>query len=333
MKKILAEPDLLRLRIIAKSYTMPVNWALEHSICLTLYWNRKKKKTNLDPGCVPSQADLNLEENPNPPLFKSLMKVLLWNCRGAANLHFRRHFHNLMNEHQPYLVVITETKIGRDRGKDICESLGFSKFEISEPVGFVDGIWLLWNDLEVYCDILLVTQQEIHAFVQDLHRNGLEIDESCSLQHRLHEAGTEKNIDQQAVASSDLDSVMPNTVSYDDSKLELLNNVPNSSMVAISGNKVPLSSNQNDQDSKSKSPQQINVIQNMEVPELRTPLEQEAELQGDQFDVGSPHSSKESLELFFHVAQIQSPNQRNSGSKRIHGSFLCKSARRFSIPT
>ncbi|KAL7194937.1 hypothetical protein ACSBR1_035196 [Camellia fascicularis] len=151
-------------------------------------------------------------------------------------------------------------------------------------------------------------QEESVSILQDLHRNGLEIDESCSPQHRLQEAGTEKDVDQQAVVSSDLDSVMPNTVSYDDSKSELLNNVPNSTMVAISGNTVPFSSNQNDQDSESKSPQQINVIQNMEVPELRTPLEQEVELQADQFDVESPHAGKESLELFFHVAQIQSPN-------------------------
>lgn len=71
-----------------------------------------------------------------------------------------------MNEHQPYLVVITETRIGGDRGREICESLGLPKFEISEPVGFAGGIWLLWNDLEVCCDILSVTQQEIHTFVQ-----------------------------------------------------------------------------------------------------------------------------------------------------------------------
>ncbi|KAI8024264.1 hypothetical protein LOK49_LG03G00669 [Camellia lanceoleosa] len=105
-----------------------------------------------------SQANLNLGKSPNPPLFKSPMKVLSWNCRRAANPHFKRHFHNLMNEHQPYLVVITETKVGGDRGKDICASLGFSKFEISEPVGFACDIWLLWNDLEVCCDILSVTQ-------------------------------------------------------------------------------------------------------------------------------------------------------------------------------
>lgn len=53
VEKILAELDLLRLRVIAKSYMTPVNWALEHSVCLTPYWNRKKK-TSLDPGWVSS---------------------------------------------------------------------------------------------------------------------------------------------------------------------------------------------------------------------------------------------------------------------------------------
>ncbi|KAL7211712.1 hypothetical protein ACSBR2_014549 [Camellia fascicularis] len=96
------------------------------------------------------------------------MKVLLWNCRGAANPHFRRHFHSLLEEHHPQLVVITKTRIGGDKDMTICKSLCFPNFHILEPIGFAGGIWLLWNGQEIHCDVISVTQQEIHAYIQVL---------------------------------------------------------------------------------------------------------------------------------------------------------------------
>ncbi|KAL7205644.1 hypothetical protein ACSBR2_018551 [Camellia fascicularis] len=48
---------------------------------------------------------------PPLPLFKSPMKAFYWNCCGAANPRFRRHFCSLMEEHHPHLVVITKTRV------------------------------------------------------------------------------------------------------------------------------------------------------------------------------------------------------------------------------
>ncbi|XP_028071512.1 uncharacterized protein LOC114273895 [Camellia sinensis] len=73
-----------------------------------------------------------------------------------------------MEEHHPHFVVITETQVGGDQGINICKSLGFPNFHVAEPVGFAGGIWLLWNSLEIHCDVLSVTQQEIHACIQVL---------------------------------------------------------------------------------------------------------------------------------------------------------------------
>ncbi|XP_028089100.1 uncharacterized protein LOC114289558 [Camellia sinensis] len=94
------------------------------------------------------------------------MKVLLWNCRGAASPHFRRHFFTLVNEYHPHLVILTETRVGGTRGKTLSENLGFSNVHISDPIGFAGGIWLLWNDLEIACEVLLTTEQEIHAWIK-----------------------------------------------------------------------------------------------------------------------------------------------------------------------
>ncbi|KAL7210976.1 hypothetical protein ACSBR2_013959 [Camellia fascicularis] len=161
---------LQQLRVIVNFCTMQGNRAFEHTIQLYPYihsdealvlgpeWNSLKEEV------------LNKKEFVLPllPLFRAPMKVLLWNCRGAANPHFRRHFRSLLEEHHPQLVVITETHIGGDRGMTICKSLGLPNFHISEPIGFARGIWLIWNGQEIHCDVLSVTQQEIHTCIQVL---------------------------------------------------------------------------------------------------------------------------------------------------------------------
>ncbi|KAL7003064.1 hypothetical protein U1Q18_004222 [Sarracenia purpurea var. burkii] len=127
--------------------------------------------------------------------------------------------------------------------------------------------------------------------LQDLRQNGLAIYEVCSPEN-FQESGIEK-VDQQIVASSNLDYVTHNKVPCD-SKSELLNNVTAASMAALSGNSLHVveshsdlfSSHQNDQDSKSKSPEQINVIENIDdaapspsnhIAEMRAPLEGHAD--------------------------------------------------------
>ncbi|KAL7216100.1 hypothetical protein ACSBR1_028109 [Camellia fascicularis] len=104
-------------------------------------------------------------------LFNPPMKVLLWNYRGAASPHFRRHFFTLVNEYHPQLVILTETRVGGTRGKTLSENLGFSNVHISDPIGFSGGIWLLWNDLQIDCEVLLTTEQEIHAWIKILWDN------------------------------------------------------------------------------------------------------------------------------------------------------------------
>lgn len=64
------------------------------------------------------------------------------------------------------MVVIIETRISGDRAVRISQDFGFTNFAIADSVGFSGGLWLLWNEDEIHCDILDVTTQEIHACVQ-----------------------------------------------------------------------------------------------------------------------------------------------------------------------
>ncbi|PSS32727.1 hypothetical protein CEY00_Acc03027 [Actinidia chinensis var. chinensis] len=146
-------------------------------------------------------------------------------------------------------------------------------------------------------------QEESISVLQGSCQNVMEANGVCSSDH-LQKSATEKEVDYLAAASSDLDSVLCNTVSCDDSHSELLNDVPDSVMAAVSGyglqianaTTVPLSADQHDQYSESKSAQHIDVIETADdaisstthhIADLRSPVEQNVDLQDDQFDVES----------------------------------------------
>ncbi|GMY33457.1 receptor like protein 30 [Fagus crenata] len=67
---------------------------------------------------------------------------------------------------RPSIAVLVETRISGHRAEDISSMLGFNRVYRSKAVGFRGGIWLLWNSGEVSLDILMVTDQAIHASVQ-----------------------------------------------------------------------------------------------------------------------------------------------------------------------
>ncbi|KAI7996916.1 hypothetical protein LOK49_LG10G01281 [Camellia lanceoleosa] len=173
-ERIIAEPNLHLLRVSVKSFMMQGNSSLTHNIALipTLAVDPVPLgDIPLGPGWITNNEEAIDGEAITPPLlplFNPPMKVLLWNCRGAASPHFRRHFFTLVNEYHPQLVILTETRVGGTRGKTLSDNLGFSKVHISEPIGFAEGIWLLWNDLEIDYKVLLTTEQEIHAWIKVL---------------------------------------------------------------------------------------------------------------------------------------------------------------------
>lgn len=129
-------------------------------------------------------------------------------------------------------------------------------------------------------------QEESNPIVQDLHANGMEINELYSQEH-FQESGSEKEADQQGVALSFLDSVMLSTVSCDESNSEVLSNVPDPAMAApsrslqiVDATTVSLSSDLHDQQSELKSAQVSNLLEDAED-------DRKVELQDDQFDVAS----------------------------------------------
>jgi len=112
-------------------------------------------------GEEPSLTCFDFHTSPTP-----IMNILIWNCRGAMKPTFRKTVLDLVEWHQPVILVITETRIDGSRADDIIRRLPFDGAYSTETIGYAGGIWLLWRSDFVSMDILLATKQEIHAIVQ-----------------------------------------------------------------------------------------------------------------------------------------------------------------------
>ena len=103
--------------------------------------------------------DLPLSQSPS-------MNILFWNCRGALNPRFQSVLADLINAHSPSIVIITETRIGGTRAKEITNRLSFDGAIHSDTIGYSGGIWVLWNSNGVEVTLLAKTEQEIHVVVK-----------------------------------------------------------------------------------------------------------------------------------------------------------------------
>lgn len=65
------------------------------------------------------------------------MNILLWNCKDALNADFARRVLEMMVNYQASIMVITETRIGRDKAKRIIEDLPFDGFFAADTIGYV----------------------------------------------------------------------------------------------------------------------------------------------------------------------------------------------------
>ena len=100
------------------------------------------------------------------PFNPSKMMTLVWNCRGAGSTSFHRNFLDMARHYRPTIAVIMETRISSARAEEVSSSLGFNNVCRLDASSFSGGIWVLWNSQDTELDILSVTDQTIHAFVQ-----------------------------------------------------------------------------------------------------------------------------------------------------------------------
>ena len=69
-------------------------------------------------------------------------------------------------------MVITETRIGDERAEKIIKGLPFDGFITTDTIGYVGGLWILWNKEGAEISLLANTEQEIHATLK-VHASNL----------------------------------------------------------------------------------------------------------------------------------------------------------------
>lgn len=69
--------------------------------------------------------------------------TLLWNCRGLANLDSLNTARDLVELHQPDVLLLTETQLKRDRVQRVVNRFPLDGWAASDAVGFRGGIILM----------------------------------------------------------------------------------------------------------------------------------------------------------------------------------------------
>lgn len=93
------------------------------------------------------------------------MDILYWNAIGAHCTKFRYTIMELIHVHRVHILFVCELRIVGAKALDVVKLLGFSCFEVVDPIGFIGGLWLLWNDSKVRVEVIGTINQTISASI------------------------------------------------------------------------------------------------------------------------------------------------------------------------
>ena len=97
---------------------------------------------------------------------KFLMNIIIWNCKGASKPSFQNHVKELFQSQNPAILMVMETRVGGNRAREIIERLPFDGVIHTNLIGYIGGLWVLWNSDRVDVGHLASTEQEIHFTVK-----------------------------------------------------------------------------------------------------------------------------------------------------------------------
>lgn len=88
--------------------------------------------------------------------------IVSWNVRGAGNPNFMRAVRDLVVRYNPNILILTETRVPKDRAIHYLARLPFDQWFATDTQGHRGGIWMAWNSASVNVNVLSSTVQEIH---------------------------------------------------------------------------------------------------------------------------------------------------------------------------
>lgn len=88
--------------------------------------------------------------------------IIAWNCRGIGVASTVRALRDLVSQHTPYFVFLSETKARKKKIDNLCRMLTFDHVFSVDAVGRSGGVAMLWNN-SVDVTILKYCRNYIHA--------------------------------------------------------------------------------------------------------------------------------------------------------------------------
>lgn len=95
-----------------------------------------------------------------------LINIIIWNFRGALKPSFQNLVRELVQNHNPTIFMVMETRVGGDRAQEIIDRLPFDGAICIDTIGYAGGLWVLWNSDRVDISPMVNTKQEIHIVVK-----------------------------------------------------------------------------------------------------------------------------------------------------------------------
>jgi hypothetical protein len=92
-------------------------------------------------------------------------KILVWNCRGAANTSFYRYCKQYVTMYKPVMLVIVETRCDPNKLCRTFDLLGYDGFSATEVNGYAGGIVVAWKEDHINVDICKKKIQFMHLRV------------------------------------------------------------------------------------------------------------------------------------------------------------------------
>ncbi|XP_075653884.1 uncharacterized protein LOC142624237 [Castanea sativa] len=93
----------------------------------------------------------------------------------------------MTKDNNPDIFIVTETKVGGDRAKEITNKLPFDGAMHTDTIGYTGGLWLLWNSTVVEVEPIATMEQEIHAIIKVSSSNLTSLLSAVYASPRFHE--------------------------------------------------------------------------------------------------------------------------------------------------
>lgn len=84
---------------------------------------------------------------------------------GSKNT--KLHLKEMIRMHKPAIVALLETRVHSSQVLPFLENYGFSDMLVVEALGFVGGIWLLWDKNLVNVELLSMEDQVVSILVKE----------------------------------------------------------------------------------------------------------------------------------------------------------------------